>query len=90
VKQKTFKELLTDFDPSVHGLLEDKMVGSHVEGMIVFENIQMDSSAFGDRSAVIYGPSCTLKSPADVDGKWLGDLPSQRKYPVYFVPKVWA
>ena len=58
-----------------------------VDGLIVFENMQMDSSSFAARSVVAYGPGCTYKSPADVEGKWLNDLPSQRQHPTYFYKK---
>jgi hypothetical protein len=58
-----------------------------VDGLISFENQQMDSSSFGVRTQVAYGPGCTYKKPEDVEGKWLNDLPSQRQYPVSYAEK---
>lgn len=67
--------------------LESNLAREDVDGMIVFENLQMDSSAFGRRTAMIYGPGCTYKKPEDCEGQHLNDLPSQRQYPQYVYRK---
>lgn len=56
-------------------------------GVVLFQNLMMDSSSFGDSSSVIVGPSNTFTSAEACEGKWLKDLPSQRQYPVAWVSK---
>ncbi len=87
LKQLTREELFALFDAEVHGALEHRLAQEHVAGLLVFENLQLDSRELGQRTAVIYGPSCTFKSPAMVEGQHLHDLPSQRQYPVAFYAK---
>lgn len=59
--------------------------------MVCFENLQMDSSSFGARSAMPVGPGWTtfhdlkLITEAAGTGPHLNDLPSQRQY----ATKVW-
>ena len=84
LKEITVEELLKLFDPSVHDSIRRIAAKPGVTDLVVFENLQMDSSRFGDRSAVIVGPGCTYKSLEEIAGLHLGDLPSQRKYPVAF------
>ncbi len=67
--------------------LENNLARKDVDGMVVFENIQMDSSAFGRRTSMIYGSGCTYKKPEDCEGQHLNDLPSQRQYPQYLYRK---
>jgi uncharacterized protein CbrC (UPF0167 family) len=40
-------------------------------GIIVYENVAMDSAACGDRVATVYGPKCTIK-----------ELPKDTKCPI--------
>ena len=56
------------------------------EAVVLFENVAMDSSSFGERKVVIVGPDRGIESVAACEGKWLNDLPSQRLYPQAFVP----
>lgn len=76
------------FDPIVHATLANRWaLHPDAEAFVVFENLMLDSSACGERTAVVVGPSCTFKSVAWCEGKWLNDLPSQRQYAVgYCVP----
>lgn len=87
MKQITFEQLLEMFDPDVHPRLKDNFKQTHVTGMVVFENQQMDSSRFGHRTAMIVGPQCTYKTVEECEGKHLHDLPSQRQYATAFVRK---
>jgi hypothetical protein len=89
VKPITEEELLDMFDPEVRDRLLALAYKPGIKGLIVFENLMMDSSAFGSRTAVAFGPSCTYQKPDDVVGKWLNDLPSQRQHPqhVFYRPK---
>lgn len=81
MKQLTSKEFLAKFDDSVHDALMSTMnLYPDAESFVVFENHDMWSSQMGARTAMICGPSNTYKSWRDTEGKWLGDLPSQRQY----------
>lgn len=74
-------EFIALFDPSVHSALLDSLRRyPDAIAMVEFENMDMCSSHLGDRSAMLVGPSNTYKSVNECDGRWLNDLPSQRKY----------
>lgn len=61
----------------IRGALKHYQDGTAV---VIFRNQMMDSSAFGDSSSVVVGPSNTFKSVEECEGKWLKDLPSQRQH----------
>jgi hypothetical protein len=84
MKEITFEEFLTRFDTSVRGKINALAKSIDTEGFILFENLQMDSSSFGEKTAVVFGLNRTYKSPEDVKDAWLRDLPSQRQYPTAF------
>jgi hypothetical protein len=50
--------------------------------LVLFRNLQLDSSRRGEMNVMAVGPECTYKTVDEVDGLRLGDLPSQRMYPV--------
>lgn len=80
MKHITVRELLALFDPAVHDKIKaaaKRMQASHI---VVAHNLQMDSSQFGHRTALCVGPACTYHTPAECEGKYLNDLPSQRMY----------
>ena len=52
--------------------------------LVFFENQMLDSSSRGQSTVLAIGPSCTYKTIAEVAGKWLNDLPSQRQYPQFW------
>lgn len=52
--------------------------------LVLFENQQMDSSNFGNRTCLCVGPNNTYKTVEDVKSSHLNDLPSQRQYPTCF------
>jgi hypothetical protein len=83
--EKTLAEFLTLFSPSLHESLILLLSKEGVDALVCFENKMFDSPHFGERSALAVGPGCTYKSPEEVRGRHLGDLPSQRKYPIAFV-----
>lgn len=58
-----------------------------VTHIVVFENINLDASQGGRKTAVVVGPSCTYKSLDDVRDKHLGSAPSDHQYPVYYWAK---
>lgn len=49
--------------------------------IVMFENVMLDSSHCGDRTACAVGPANTFKTLEELEGRWLGDLPSRRLYP---------
>ena len=55
------------------------------EGLVLYVNMQFDSSQFGRQTVMCYGPSRTYKTVAECDGKFLYDMPSQRQYPQAYV-----
>lgn len=83
----TADEFFAAFDPSIHDKLRALLDRPDVAGMVVFENLQMDSPAFGARSALAFGPGCTYKTPDELRGKRLGDVPSRFEYPTQIFSK---
>lgn len=87
VKLIPLDELLAKFDKAYHRPIRDLLDQEHVQGIVVFENLQMDSSQFGNRGAVIYGTTCTYKTVEECAAGRLGDVPSRFAYPVAYVAK---
>ena len=75
-------ELKALFDPSVHGALEQ--LAQDARYIVVYENLDFWSSRLGERSALKVGPGCSVESLEEALEIWLGDLPSQRQYPVAY------
>ena len=84
----SWAEFAEKFDPEVHKLLIESRQRPGVVALVLFENQQMDSSKFGNRSALRVGPSCSTKTVEELDGKWLFDLPSVRQYAVAYTTDV--
>lgn len=87
IKEVTIFEFLEMFDESVR---PDIMAACarypDKEGIVCFENLQLDSSHFGDRAALVMGPSNSWPlARIEEDGFRLSDLPSNFKYPVAYV-----
>ena len=82
----TFDEFLSKFDPDVHDNIRRAACLPGTTHVVLFENILMDSSAFGSRTAMVVGPHRTYRTLEDAYATHLGDLPSQRKYPVAHAP----
>jgi hypothetical protein len=80
-------KFLERFDESVHTQILERFNRKDVDGAVLFENIQLDSSNLGKRTACIYGPGCTYETLEKISQGWLNDLPSQRQYPVAYVRK---
>lgn len=53
--------------------------------IVMFENLAMDSSAFGDRKFLAVGPTLTYKTVEEIKNQRLGDTPSRFLY-----PQLWA
>lgn len=80
----TFERLLGMFAPEVRPRIEaPEPPCTHI---VVLEVLQMDSSAYGHRTALRVGPerTFTLESVLDTPGFLLGTTPSQFHYPIYY------
>ena len=76
-----FHESVTE---RIHSLVE---LRDDVAGVCCFEVLQMDSPAFGNRSAVVFGPGCTYKAAEEIVAGHLGSVPSRFAYPKYIFIK---
>lgn len=71
------------FDESVHGAIRDSLKRyPTAQGLICFENLQMDSSQFGSRTACVFGPNNTFND-SNLEEARLGSTPSVFQYPRY-------
>jgi len=82
-KLESLDEVKAMFDPSVHGALEQ--LARDARYIVVYENLDFWASRFGERSALKVGPGCSVESLEEALQIWLGDLPSQRQYPVAYL-----
>jgi hypothetical protein len=82
-KLGSMEDLKALFDPSVHSALEQ--LARNARYIVVYEVLDFWSSRFGDRTAVKVGPGCTIESLEKALETWIGDLPSQRQYPVAYL-----
>ena len=81
-KLESIEELKSLFDASVHDALE--RLAQDARYIVVYRNIDFWSSRFGETSALRVGPGCQVESLEEALSIWLGDLPSQRQYPVAY------
>jgi len=77
-------QMLALMDESVRGRVVALARNPGTTQLVFFENNLLDSSSRGQSTVLAIGPSCTYKTIAEVQGKWLHDLPSQRQYPQYW------
>ncbi len=84
LSQINLSQLLALMDESVRSRVIALALKPGTTQLVFFENQMLDSSACGQSTVLAIGPSCTYKTLADVQGKWLHDLPSQRQYPQYW------
>jgi len=87
IPKLTKKEFLEKADQAAIAFEEGLKKKSDAIGIVLFENRMMDSTNYGRMTAMIIGPTNTFKSAEDCEGKFLNDLPSQRQYPVAWVPR---
>jgi len=80
MQKLTMEEMMDKFDPEVHDAIRRSIKGTNATELILAENQMMDSSAYGSRSCMCAGPTCTYKSHEECEDKWINDLPSQRQY----------
>lgn len=84
VRQLPEEEFLALFDTSVHEAIKANAAKEGVEAVICFENLDMWSSQFGLRTAMIVGPSCTYQLATLGPDFRLGDVPSRFQYPTAY------
>lgn len=93
MEELTFDELVSSFVPaevstfareSVIADIEDRIRRYSPTHLVLFRNLQVDSSAFGQAQILAVGPRNTHKTLDELEGGWLNDLPSQRQYPTHF------
>src|SRR5262245_48952029 len=87
VKAVPLDQLLAMADEDIRERLTSMLAQSHVSGLMCYEVLQMDSSQFGHRHFMIYGPGCTYRTAADAANGRLGDVPSRFAYPVAYYEK---
>lgn len=83
-------EMMEMFNESVHERLRALHAREGVEGLMVYECLDMSSSRLGARSALAYGPACSARSAQEAADRHLGDLPSERQYPIGYWPRAAA
>jgi len=84
MKHTTWHEIKDRLAPEAIDETLEKAARNKATHFVLFENLQFDSSAFGQLAVLLIGPSCTYKTIDEIEGQHLGDLPSQRKYPVAY------
>lgn len=83
----TWSEFKDRFDSSVRKKLAALLDESGTDALVMFENVALDSSAFGDRTAIAIGPERTYKTLEECQKGHLNDLPSRRQYATAYVLK---
>jgi len=81
-KLESMDDLKSMFNPSVHGALEQ--LARDARYVVVYEVLDFWSSRLGHRTALKVGPGCQVETLEQALQIWLGDLPSQRQYPVAY------
>jgi hypothetical protein len=79
---------------SLQGILEGMEVSEEsirlraerldAEFLVRFENLNFDSSRFGETKLLFVGSGCTYKTVEELVGKHLGETPSVFMYPVSY------
>ena len=84
IRKLSWSEFIAQFDESIRDTLVTCRKKEGVDGMVMLVNHVMDSSRFGDRTAMIYGPSCTYKSLEMITeqkgGVYITGLPSSASF----------
>ncbi len=86
IKKIPWSTLIVMFDASVRDQIVALSNRPHVEGLMVYQCLQLDSTMAGQCAAVIYGPGCTFKTLDHAAQSRLGQVPSQFQYPVAYWP----
>ncbi len=84
IVQVPWDQLIEMVDEGLRTAVCNMAAREGVEGVVCFEVLQMDSSQFGHRTFMCFGPGCTYK---DVPTGHLGDVPSRFAWPVAYWSK---
>jgi hypothetical protein len=80
---KQFDTLILDADT-----LSEARKKPGIVGIACLENHVMDSSWFGQKTALVYGPVCTFKSVEQMEeqsgGVYITGLPSSASFPINY------
>lgn len=87
MEQVEKEDFIALFPDDMHAALRVALTPEHISGATCYTNLQMDSSHYGERTAMVFGPTCTYKDPVSMAEGHLGDLPSQCKYPTHYYKK---
>lgn len=83
----TWEQLIYLVSPAFTERVTQNAAREDVDGVAVFEVRNMDSSARGNKSFLIYGPGCTYKTLDAIAKGVLGDTPSRHAYPIAYWSK---
>jgi hypothetical protein len=85
-KQVSWSEFLDQFEKEVHEDIATARKRPGVDGIACMVCQMMDSSRFGRKTALIYGPGCTYSSIEMIEaqqcGVYLTGLPSSASFPI--------
>lgn len=88
VKQLTWAEFIAQFDESIREAIIRARNREGVVGVAALQCEVMDSSRFGVKTALIYGPGCTYKTVmemlANPGGIYPTGLPSSASFPISY------
>jgi hypothetical protein len=81
-------EFIKQFDGFVHDAIIQNRIRPGVTGVACLQNQVMDSSQFGQTTALIYGPFCTFQSIEHMEeqqgGVYVTGLPSSASFPINY------
>src|SRR5688572_32732748 len=80
-------QFLALYPEELHPQLNELLSKQGVDALVDCYNPDFWSSQCGCRTAVSVGPGCTFKSPKELEGKWLGQAASDRKYAKHFTKR---
>ncbi len=75
------------FDESVHGAVTAARLAQGTSALVAFENMALDSSRMGERTAMRVGPGCSYTLEEAVKSH-LGQTPSVFQYPRAYTDEV--
>jgi hypothetical protein len=71
---------------SIHEAIRERLKAGSCNGAVMFENLSDGAPEFGKRTAIFFGPGCTMCELQDVADLRLGDEPKEWMHPIrYFI-----
>jgi hypothetical protein len=84
MKLVSLDKLIEEFGEESRDIILEKIVYFSATHIVLFENLDMWASCYGAKKVLFVGINCTHKTVDELEGKHLGDLPSQRMYPTMY------